>query len=626
MAKIDYKKLRNELFQRTERYAEGVRVLYDQALADIAKEFTGMDYDPNRVFSFDAVGKFGKIDTIMRRLESQIEQVVEKGIVSEFGEAYRGCNELIRQVVGERLNGTLEKAFMPMVASGNAAKAFIRANSAGNITASQRVWNGAVLGQMETAVEEALIDGVGAKRMATILEDYLIKPDECFRRFRVKKEVDANGKSIYGRKWKKRVSHRDGSTTWKDADPRNYPSGQGVYHSSYRNALRYARTTTNIAYRTADYDRYQEFPFVIGIEIHTSNNPAHVRDICDDLAGRYPKDFKWTGWHPNCMCYQVPILASKTEVDEMVDAVLDDKDPNDVECEGIVETLPDNFVRWAKANKGRMDEAKARGSLPYFIRDNEDAVEKALRKRIVVPKVKTQDEQWIELSDLIGKTGKIYNFSSPNANIQELYFANPIAKFDLVQFHSDFEEIVKHHNDKIKTSWVRVFDNEVNFQFWTKKGIQLSRTFGRLKNGEVYVSHDLLSIPKNLQGKSISKEVFRKLYDGYQRAGVDIITVHANIDRGGYTWCRYGFTFKHGEKYLTNMLQFQQGETGVDCSEALGIVKRWYKDNDPKDPFPMNLLCGYSWSKGLLKHADWDGILRLDDVLQMQVFKDYLGI
>lgn len=378
MEKVDYKKLRDELYKRTNRYANGIRQLYDRALSDIAREFATMEYDPDADFSFEEVGKFTRVDEIMSRLESQIEQVVDKGIVAEFGEAYKGCNKLIAQVVGERVSQEVLAAFTPRVASGNAAKAFIRSNRAGSITASTRVWNGAVLGQMETAVQEALMEGMSAKRMAKLLEEYLTDPDSCFRRFRVKTGTDKDGRSMYGRQWKKRIRHADGSVTWKNADPRNYPSGQGVYHSSYKNALRYARTTTSIAYRTADYDRQQEFPFVIAIDIRLSNNPNHVPDICDELQGRYPKGFKWVGWHPNCMCYQVPVLATKDEIDEMVDEILDGGDPNDVEVSNKVEELPSNFIHWLKENRERISDAEEGGTLPYFIRDNSTEVIKIL--------------------------------------------------------------------------------------------------------------------------------------------------------------------------------------------------------------------------------------------------------
>lgn len=624
MAKIDYKKLRNELVKRTDRYADGVRALYDQALADIAKEFASVDYNPDEPFSFGELGKFDKVDAIMRRLEGQIQQVVENGIVSEFGVAYKGCSELIKQVVGEEFSRKVEEAFAPKVSSGNAAKAFIRASRDGSITASQRVWNGAVLGQMETAVEEALMDGVGAKKMATLLEDYLVNPDDCFRRFRVKTGVDAGGKSMYGRRWKKRITHRDGSTSWKNADPRDYPAGQGVYHSSYKNALRYARTTTNIAYRSAEHDRYQELPFVIAIDIHISNNPAHVRDICDDLQGRYPKDFPWNGWHTNCMCYQVPVLAKKEEVDEMVDEILDGGDPNDVEIGGVVKELPDNFVRWAKANKERIAKAEERGTLPYFIRDYRDEVYAAMRRHI--PRLLPPDEYYSKVVERFAMEN--WTRKSVEKSMKELFLENPIYKFDVLQFESEFDEVIKPFGDAIKSRRIVVDGGQVNFKFETKKGTVISRSFGRLDNGEVRVDHEVFKVAEELQRNGISKQVFRHLYEGYKRAGVDVMTVYANITNGGYTWARYGFSYRHKQSWLEHLIKEAGKEKGIDVSEALSITAEWYKKNDYRDPFPMNLLTGYDWSRKLMEgeHFNWDGLLRMDDIIQMQVFESYLGI
>jgi hypothetical protein len=60
-----------------------------------------------------------------------------------------------------------------------------------------------------------------------------------------------------------------------------------------QDARRLAATETNIAYRTADYTRWQDLDFVVGIEIKLSNNHTlngiAFRDICDELKGLYPK-------------------------------------------------------------------------------------------------------------------------------------------------------------------------------------------------------------------------------------------------------------------------------------------------------------------------------------------------
>jgi len=54
-----------------------------------------------------------------------------------------------------------------------------------------------------------------------------------------------------------------------------------------------------MAYRTAEQTRW-----CVGYEIKLSQSyPWH--DACDTLAGKYPKTFKWTGWHP-------PIIARES--------------------------------------------------------------------------------------------------------------------------------------------------------------------------------------------------------------------------------------------------------------------------------------------------------------------------
>jgi len=71
-------------------------------------------------------------------------------------------------------------------------------------------------------------------------------------------------------------------------------------------AIRLVATEMNIAFRTSDYLQNSRLPFVTGVTIELSS--AHpVQDICDELAGHYPKGFNFTGWHP--LCY-----SSDTEV------------------------------------------------------------------------------------------------------------------------------------------------------------------------------------------------------------------------------------------------------------------------------------------------------------------------
>lgn len=73
------------------------------------------------------------------------------------------------------------------------------------------------------------------------------------------------------------------------------------------NLDRVAITETNMAYREADFTRWQGLDFVIGVEIMLSKNPNHC-PLCARLVGKYPNDFKFIGWHPRCRCRTIPIL------------------------------------------------------------------------------------------------------------------------------------------------------------------------------------------------------------------------------------------------------------------------------------------------------------------------------
>lgn len=120
--------------------------------------------------------------------------------------------------------------------------------------------------------------------------------------------------------------------------------------------------------------------FVVGYEIKLSGNhnckgvPAgRFSDICDTLAGKYPKDFKWTGWHPNCRCYKIPILKTEEEFWEW-----DGRSEVTTESVNEVKDVPDEFKQWVGTNAYRIEEAKKKGTLPYFVRDNQKRIDSIL--------------------------------------------------------------------------------------------------------------------------------------------------------------------------------------------------------------------------------------------------------
>lgn len=370
---IDYKKQQQLLFQRTEGYAADVRAIYNEALGEIINLVQGTELEDGKPFSFSEYGYSEDVTPIFRNMYSRSYQTIRNGVQKEWILANENNDELVKSIFGEHSieDNHFAKLFLR---NKEAMDAFFSRTTKDGLNLSQKVWKytGMYKEELEKTLDLAIGEGTPANRLATKIKGYLNDPDRWYRRFRVKIGEDEEGNPIYGRKWKRRVWDAESeSYKWVDDNPKKYHPGRGVYRSSYRNAQRLARSETNIAYRTADYERWQELDFVVGIEIKLSNNHPEP-DICDDLKGIYPKTFKWTGWHPNCRCYCVPVLAPKDTVDDMLDKILDGEDPGSVETKQ--EEMPDKFEKWVKDNEEKIAQATEKGTLPYFVKDNKTAV------------------------------------------------------------------------------------------------------------------------------------------------------------------------------------------------------------------------------------------------------------
>jgi hypothetical protein len=72
------------------------------------------------------------------------------------------------------------------------------------------------------------------------------------------------------------------------------------------------------------------------------------------------------------------------------------------------------------------------------------------------------------------------------------------------------------------------------------------RSFFRTPDGELAVDHSMFTIRGEGQGSGIGKQVLKAQFDEDEKMGVGLVTVHANIDVGGYAWARFGFTPDEG--------------------------------------------------------------------------------
>lgn len=342
------------LLNRTEGYAEQVRKLFAGAVNDILALTSSVPHlDEGEVFRYSEQKKIAKkVSDRLRNLHSAVYAAIKNDIALEWDEANTACDELAASCFGKEILS--DKRFAGWFERNTEAmEAFISRSEAG-LNLSDRIWQPVkqLRSEMELAMTVAIGDGDSASQISRYVRQYLNNPDKLFRRIRDEK----------------------GNLKLSKAAKAYHP-GQGVYRSSAKNAMRIARTETNIAYRRADNTRWQQMDFVIGQEINLSRNHP-VTDICDTLAGRYPKNFVFDGWHPQCFCYVVPILLSEKDMMAMQQAKLNGED-YDISGK-VIADMPGNFKSWAIDNAERIEKAKERGTLPYFIRNNKKTVDRII--------------------------------------------------------------------------------------------------------------------------------------------------------------------------------------------------------------------------------------------------------
>lgn len=385
--KIDYDKAAKMLFSRTEHYADNVRRLYATATDELLKlSAMKASNGVSAAFSFsDSKRLSEQANAILRALYSGVYNEIKGGVIAEWENANKSCDALITSIFGKKVKEDNHYARYFARNKESVDVFFKRKSEYGGLNLSQRVWKyvGDFKNEMEMALSVAMGEGKSAATVSREVRKYLQRPDMMFRRFRVKTgeqdifDADGNvvGKEpVYGRVWKRKVVDAvTGNVSWQTVKLKDYSFGRGVYRSSYKNAMRLARTETNMAYRTADQERWRQLDFVIGYRVVLSDNHPEP-DICNDLSARrgekgsrgvYPKDFVFKGWHPQCRCYVVPILADEKEFDKIQEAILNDEPIP--ESKGVIREPNKYFQDWWMKNKKRVSEAQ---SLPYWVKDN----------------------------------------------------------------------------------------------------------------------------------------------------------------------------------------------------------------------------------------------------------------
>lgn len=340
--------------------------------SDYVKKLTALGYDESvldddALFSFD---KFPKLTTRLNDIFSDYFQnnmlCYKNGITDGVALAYNHDNAVLGgfSILSDKALKTARNI---------AAETFIsnRLNSKQGLNLAQTVWNYCqqTKSEFEMAMSNVIADGLGkgtsAEEIGKSIRKYLNNPDMMYRRYHIIK-IQKNGQKKDVVTWRrKRII--DGKVRFVEEPLEKV--GMGVYRSSRKNALRVARTEINAAYHKARNERWKNEPFVIGQLIHLS--PQHdIDDICDELEGRYPKDFIWTGWHPQCMCTSDPILISGDEAKDFYKRLYAGEDMSNYVSPYTITDIPENYKRYIRDNVSDIIKAKKRDKLAWHLADN----------------------------------------------------------------------------------------------------------------------------------------------------------------------------------------------------------------------------------------------------------------
>ena len=340
--------------------------------SDYVKQLTQLGYgedvlESDALFNFDNFPQFKeRLNDIFNDYYQNSLLCYKSGITDGVALAYSHDNMIIGNysILSDKALETARKV---------AATTFIanRLKSKNGLNLAQTVWNYCqqAKGEFEMAMSNVIADGLekgtSAEQVGRQLRKYLNDPDMMYRRYHTIK-VLKNGKKKDVVTWRRRRVI-DGKVRFVEEPLEKV--GMGVYRSARKNALRVARTEINAAYHKARNDRWKNEPFVIGQYIHVS--PQHaIEDICDEVEGRYPKDFEWASWHPACMCTSDPIMIEGEEKKEFYKRLMAGEDMSNYVSPFAVTDVPEKYKQYIRDNSEAIVRAGERGKLAWHLQNN----------------------------------------------------------------------------------------------------------------------------------------------------------------------------------------------------------------------------------------------------------------
>lgn len=565
---------------RLNKYSLAVQNIYDLLNVEAARIATGTGFVGGGVFRFsDYPMTADAVNKLQERFVREMRGLIYSGTSAEWKESNLVQDLLANDVLrsyGATIRGQKTQVYYQK--NSDALRAF-QERTEREMNLSTKLWNqsGNYKQELEYAISSAIEKGTSAvtlsKRLSKYLHDF--------------PSLKADYKEKFGQ-----------AVTCQDCEYRS---------------IRLARTEINMAYRTAEQKRWQQMDFVVGYEVKLSFS-HEVTDICDSAQGKYPKDFVFMGWHPNCMCYTIPIL--KTEQEFWSE---DTSAPSVNE----VTDVPTGFKQWVQDNQERLAVAEQRGTLPYWYSDNIGYVGSTENQQVAQEAWKMSEN---DADELIMRGFRRRKFIGA-----QNYNNSDMAGFDMLTFDRQFEGICDEFGIRLRSKELEdALDGKVFLNYkgrlgdMPEKEVELTRYFrhemiGGEKAKVVY--HQLFVLPEEVQGKGISKRVTKALVEQYERAGIKRAYIHANITEGGLCWAKYGALAEKNTIQVIGENALAEGKiTAEEFKHLTSYLSKF------GESVPMQDIAYSSYGERLLRGSSWHGYLDFADKGQMEYLRRYIGM
>lgn len=304
-------------------YSKKIEGLYGYLIKELSKLSIHFKKNPEK-FSLDHPLIKNQVQDIFSHFRREFQNILDDGTLNAWTLSHAKNDKLLEYIHKQTGidKAILNERYQYGARNLEAYKAFQNRTAAEGIKISGRVWDITLDSKkyIQEGISLYLNEGSSAASISRKLRQYLNNPNKI---------------------------------------PKGVNPGRGIYRSPQKNALRLTRTEINTSYREADHLRWSQMDFVVGIEIRLSNNPNHC-PLCAKMVGKYPKGFRFAGWHPQCRCFAIPMLMTTDELARHLDGERITPDEK-------VTQLPVGAKEWYSENKRNVKKAK---SIPLFIQNN----------------------------------------------------------------------------------------------------------------------------------------------------------------------------------------------------------------------------------------------------------------